>query len=285
MEIGIAGTRINRDPRQMRPSSGGWTHDVATQACRHCRGRRTPVRLDVPIHDQLLAAVEGRRGADAADSLCEACVVLLDVDAAAVSLVFDGTSRGTFGSSSAIARIYDELQFTFGEGPCLDSVTRRTPILVVDLADPKEARWPAFGPALLAHEIRGVFAMPIVVAGEYVGALDLFRKRPGRLEGEQFAGTMVAAELAGVPLLDLLDADLEAAGSDPSSDAWAALNTLSRVEVSQATGMLVAQLGVEPAEALVRLRAYAYSTGRNVTDVARDILDRQLKLEPDRRAT
>ena len=79
---------------------------------------------------------------------------------------------------------------------------------------------------------------------------------------------MVAAELAGVPLLDLLDADLEAAASDPNSDAWAELNTLSRAEVSQATGMLVAQLGVEPAEALVRLRAYAYTTGRNVTDVA-----------------
>jgi len=29
--------------------------------------------------------------------------------------------------------------------------------------------------------------------------------------------------------------------------------------------MLVAQLGTEPAEALVRLRAHAYATGRSVT--------------------
>ena len=35
---------------------------------------------------------------------------------------------------------------------------------------------------MLAHQIRGVFAMPIVVAGEYVGALDLFRAQPGRLD-------------------------------------------------------------------------------------------------------
>jgi hypothetical protein len=235
----------------------------------------------VAIHEQLLAAVDGRRGVDAADSLCEACVVLFDLDAAAISLVFDGANGGTLGSSSALTRLYDELQFTLGEGPCLDSVARRTPILVVDLADPKGARWPAFGPALLAYEIRGVFAMPVVVAGEYVGALDLFRKRPGRFEGEQFAGTIVAAELAGIPLLDLLDGDLQAAVSDPNSNAWAELNALSRAEVSQATGMLVAQLGVEPAEALVRLRAYAYSTGRSATDVARDILDRRLKLAAD----
>jgi ANTAR domain/GAF domain len=235
----------------------------------------------VAIHEQLLAAVDGRRGVDAADSLCKACVVLFDIDAAAISLVFDGANSGTLGSSSALARIYDELQFTLGEGPCLDSVARRTPILVVDLADPKEARWPAFGPALLAYEIRGVFAMPVVVAGEYVGALDLFRKRPGRFEGEQFAATIVAAELAGIPLLDLLDGDQQAAVSDPNSNAWAELNALSRAEVSQATGMLVAQLGVEPAEALVRLRAYAYSTGGSATDVARDILDRRLKLAAD----
>ena len=105
--------------------------------------------------------------------------------------------------------------------------------------------------------------------------------QPGQLPGEDLAGAVAAAELAGVPVLDLLDGDLQAAVADPNSNAWAELNTLSRAEVSQATGMLVAQLEVEPAEALVRLRAHAYSTGRSATDVARDILDRRLRLEAD----
>jgi hypothetical protein len=34
---------------------------------------------------------------------------------------------------------------------------------------------------MLAHQIRGVYAMPVVVAGEFVGALDLFRADPGLL--------------------------------------------------------------------------------------------------------
>jgi hypothetical protein len=233
----------------------------------------------VAIQEQLLAAVGGRRGVEAADRLCEACVVLLDIDAAAISLVFDGASSGTLGASGAPARMYDELQFTFGEGPCLESVARRIPVLVVDLADPGEARWPAYGPAMLAHQIRCIYAIPVVVAGEYIGALDLFRARPGGLPGEEVACAVVAAELAGIPLLDLMGADLQAAVADPNSNAWAELNTLSRAEVSQATGMLVAQLEIEPAEALVRLRGHAYATGRSATDVARDILDRQLKLE------
>ncbi len=233
------------------------------------------------IHDQLLAAVDGRRGAEAADRLCDACVVLFDIDAAAISLVFDGSNSGTLGSSSAPARTYDELQFTLGEGPCLDSVASRTPVLVADLADPDEGRWPIYGPALLSYQIRSVFAMPVLVAGEYVGALDFFRAQPGRLEDDHLAGAIVAAELAGVPMLDLLDADLQSAVNEPGSNAWSELHSLSRAEVSQATGMLVAQLGVEPAEALVRLRAHAYATGRSSTDVARDILDRSLRLDAD----
>jgi GAF domain-containing protein len=259
----------------------GWGDDVPAETLGHPRSCPNPARLNVAIHEQLLAAVDGRRGVAAADRLCKACVVLLDIDAAAISLVFAGASSGTLGSSGAPARMYDELQFTLGEGPCLDSVAQRIPILVVDLADPEEVRWPAYGPAMLGHQIRGVTAIPIVVAGEFVGALDLFRAQPGPLPGADLVGGVAAAELAGIPVLDLMDADLQAAVADPNSDAWTELNTLSRAEVSQATGMLVAQLEVEPAEALVRLRAHAYATGRGVTDVARDILDRRLRLEAD----
>ncbi|MFZ0905164.1 MAG: antitermination regulator, partial [Mycobacterium sp.] len=42
------------------------------------------------IHEQLRAAVDGRRGLAAADSICEACVKLFSIDAAAISLVFSG---------------------------------------------------------------------------------------------------------------------------------------------------------------------------------------------------
>ena len=234
------------------------------------------------IQDELVAAVDGHRGVKAADRLCEACVLLLDVDAAAISLVFDGANAGTLGSSGNTARICDEMQFTYGEGPCLDAVNLQAPVVVLDLAHPGEARWPSYGRAMLELRIRGVFAMPVLAAGEYVGALDLFRAQPGALAAEQLMGAAAAAELAGIPVLDLLGGDLQAAVDDPASDAWAELCVLSRAEVSQATGMLVAQLDVDPTEALVRLRAHAYATGRRATEVAKDIIDRRLRLEMDR---
>jgi hypothetical protein len=235
----------------------------------------------VAIDEQLREAVDGQRGLAAADSLCEACVTLFGIDAAAISLVFAGVTSGTLGSSGSAARAYDELQFTIGEGPCLDSVATRGPVLVADLTKPKTVRWPLYAPALLDYKIRSVFAVPVVLAGEYVGALDLFRFQPGELHDDQLAGAVIAAELASAPLLDLMDSDLQAAVNDPGSSAWVEFNALSRTEVSQATGMLVAQLGIEPTEALVRLRAHAYATNRSATDVARDILDRRLQLEAD----
>jgi hypothetical protein len=67
-------------------------------------------------------------------------VTLFGIDAAAISLVFAGATSGTLGASDAAARVYDELQFTLGEGPCLDSVAQRAPVLVADLADANNAR-------------------------------------------------------------------------------------------------------------------------------------------------
>jgi hypothetical protein len=235
------------------------------------------------VHEKLTAAIGTQHGALAADALCSACVELFRVDAAAISLIFDGAITGTLGASSDSARDFDELQFTLGEGPCLDSVSHRAPVLVPYLDEATDVRWPAYGRALLAHGIRGVHALPVVLAGEYVGALDLYRERTGSLTVDELAGALVAAELAEVPLLDLLGEDLQAAVDDPRSDAWTELNRLARVEISQATGMLIAQLNVTAVEALARLRAHAYATGRSATEVARDILDYTLRLDVDER--
>lgn len=233
------------------------------------------------IGSKFASAMGDGRGIEAADRLCAACVDLLAVDAAALSFILDGANGGTLGASGPSARLYDELQFTYGEGPCVDTVASRTPVLVADLADPNEVRWPAYRPAMLAQRIRGVYAMPVVIAGQYSAALDLFSAAPGALSDETLAGAIVAADLAELPVLDIISDYLQAPTTYPESDGWKEMSVLARAEVSQATGMVMAQLGVGPTEALVRLRAHAYATGRTASDVARDIVDRRLRLEAD----
>ena len=57
--------------------------------------------------------------------------------------------------------------------------------------------------------------------------------------------------------------------------------TRHRAEIDQATGMLTEQLGVGIGEAFLRLRAHAYAHDRRLSDLARDIVARRLRLLPD----
>lgn len=219
-------------------------------------------------------------GLSSADRLCHACVELLDVDGAAISLIHAGSSQGTYGSSGEVSRRLDELQFTLGEGPCLDSVRQASPVLVPDFRVPAAQHWPAFAGAAQDLGVRAVFALPVSVATSWVGALDLFRNTPGPLSAEALSGGLWAAELAALPLLDLMTAEVDWSAAAEGGDGWSELASLARVEVYQATGMLMGQLDVDPTEALVRLRARAFAEGRSVSDVAWDIIERRLSLRP-----
>ena len=237
---------------------------------------------DQQLHDELGAAISGEGTALAvADRLCRACVGLLEVDGASISLTLDGTNRGTFGSSGDLSRRLDALQFTFGEGPCLDAVRQGGPVLVADLDDLAETRWPAFTEAVLKAGISAVFALPVSLSSRRVGALDLYRSRPGALSEQALTGGLLAAELAALPLLDMLATHREVV-SRGEEDGWTQLASLDRVEVYQATGMIIGALDLDPTEALVRLRAYAYAHDLTAGEVAWQIVERRLSLDsPD----
>ena len=132
--------------------------------------------------DELGAAMAGPNGTLAvADRLCRASAELLHLNGAAISLTMDGMNRGTFGSSSAMSGHLDELQFTFGEGPCLEAASADAPVLVHDLDDTADTRWPAFTGAMLDAGVRVVFALPVRLAARPVGALNLYRTDRGPL--------------------------------------------------------------------------------------------------------
>jgi hypothetical protein len=216
-----------------------------------------------------------------ADRLCHACVEFLDVDGAAISLMLEGSSQGTFGSSNGLSRKLDEFQFTFGEGPCMDAVRDGGPVFAEDLTDAAETRWPAYVGSALGLGVGALFALPIGLASAYVGALDLYRRAPGPLLGNSLVGGLMAAELAALPLLDMITAEAKVVSTPADDTGWQQLAALARVEVYQATGMVMAQLSVGPAEALARLRAHAFANDLTASQVAWSIVERELSLEPD----
>lgn len=239
------------------------------------------MRDDDGLRAELAAAMSGADSAlGAADLLCHACVELLEVDGASVSLAHDGNVQGTFGSSGDMSRQLDELQFTYGEGPCLDAVRHGVPVLVADLDAPSEKRWPAFTGALLRSGINAVFAMPVTIASQQIGALDLYRRRAGELTSTSLLGGMLAAQLAALPLLDLMSSGLDWESAAQGGDGWEQLASLSRVEIYQATGMLIGALKIGPTEALLRLRAHAFLHDTTAAATAWAIVEGRLSLDP-----
>ena len=176
-----------------------------------------------------------------------------------------------------LARIED-LQFTLGEGVCVEAVTGGVPVLVSDLDQPGDRaaeRWPAFMEGVTAAGARAVFALPLRVGTVNVGALDLYRDVPGKLTTAQFSAAVAAADAAAAALLQLGSAGAMADGTDR--------RTAYQAQVHQATGMVKVQAGVTITEALLLLRAHAFAVGLRVADVAKDVVERRLRFPAEDR--
>jgi hypothetical protein len=212
-----------------------------------------------------------------AGEICRACVQGLDIDGAAISLLTADPLRETVFASDATADLLEDLQFSLGEGACIDAAVSRRPVLVADMNDPAQtARWPVYAAAVAEQTgVRAIFALPLQWGAIDVGVLDLYRRAPGALSAAQMRDALSAADAATLILLGLR--------SDPGDDdqAWDR-SWGNRAEIHQATGMVVAQLGVSAADALARLRAHAFAEQRLLGDVARDVVARRLCFTEDR---
>jgi hypothetical protein len=203
------------------------------------------------------------------DKLCADCVTeLTSIRGASVMTVSAGGARAAPVVSDQISAEVEDLQYTLGEGPCVDAVSQGRPVLVDDLATVESGlRWPAFAPSAAAAGAAAIFAFPLQVGAIRIGALSLYRDRVGILPDREFAAALIFADAATLLLLS--------GGVD--GEPPVALGR--RAAVHQATGMVTAQLGVGIAEAFVRLRAYAYVQGRPLDEVARDVVERRLRFD------
>lgn len=204
--------------------------------------------------------------------VCQAMVAELDVDGAGLTMTAGTPAREIVHATDDVAAAVEALQVTTGEGPCVDALAGDGPVLAGDLHQVEyRARWPAFTPAAVLSGARAVFALPLHLGAIRLGAIDLYRARAGSLTDAELADALVYADTAGMLLLDGA-----AAAAGPPDDLGAA-----DAVVHQATGMLLVQLGVDAQTALLRLRAHAYAEGRPLEEVARDVVDRRLRLERD----
>lgn len=218
-----------------------------------------------------------------AQGMCEACVTGLEVDGAAVSIMTRTAARETLFATDATAMLLEELQFTLNEGVCMQAAEAGFPVLVPDLRETAAtARWPAFAAAVAERaSIGALFALPLQWGVVNLGVLDLYRQSPGALPTAQWRDVQIAVDTAAAMML-ALHTDPDGLGDDASrSVSEPDLAPVGRAEVHQATGMVLAQMGITAQDALARMRAHAFANGRLLTDVADDIVRRWLWFSPD----
>jgi hypothetical protein len=206
-----------------------------------------------------------------------ACADSLAAAGAGLVMARNGTPREPLLVSSPLTEELEELQFLLGQGPSMDAVAGRGPVLVADLAGPEaHQRWPVFAPAAVERGVRAMFAFPVAAGAALVGVLDVYRHRPGLLGQRELGDALAFADAILVLALD----SRGGITSDPSDLLDTELSA-RRAHVHQATGMVAAQLEVSVTDALAALRAYAFTRGRRLGDVATDVLDRRIRLSPE----
>src|SRR5579863_3281690 len=80
--------------------------------------------------------------------LCAACSDITAMTGAGIMLRLGDESLGAVGMTNSVSSLIEELQFTLGEGPCIDAYELEIPIVEPDLATPS-SRWPGFTPPAL----------------------------------------------------------------------------------------------------------------------------------------
>jgi GAF domain-containing protein len=166
-----------------------------------CAGRRAVARdgvAEMPgdrLH-RIVAAFSAGGDVWSSAWLCGACPGIVGVNGAGVMLMSGEIPRGSLGTSNDVSQLIEELQYTLGEGPCVDAYQQERVVAEPDLADPVTRRWLAFTPPAVRAGVRAVFGFPLRLGTVRLGALYLYRDCPGPLSGDQHADALVVADVA-----------------------------------------------------------------------------------------
>jgi hypothetical protein len=198
--------------------------------------------------------------------LCEAGRRMLESDGAAMTLDYTGEGRLLLHATDEMSAKLDDLQDVVGEGPSFDAA-HTGEVVVARLGNGDEGRWALFSDRLTDLGFVGTLvAVPLRAELAVLGVLSLHRRDPDHevdLTSANFLGVTVGTAILQDPRVGKPDQLL--------SEAWG-----ERSQIHQATGMIVAQVGVRTEDALALLRGQAFARNATLIEVAHDIVGRRI---------
>ncbi|MFI7002023.1 GAF and ANTAR domain-containing protein [Nocardia sp. NPDC050175] len=203
---------------------------------------------------------------DVLHELVSHCVRLLDTAAAGLLMSDQRGSLQVLACSTEQTRVLELYQIQTSEGPCWDCVHSGTPVSVADLATASD-RWPRFAPRAASEGFTAVYALPMRLRRETIGALNLFRRQRNPVSDRDLQTAQALADTATIGILherairrsEVLTEQLQVA-------------LHNRVLIEQAKGVLAqaGTLGMD--QAFEALRGYGRRRGTRLSDVAQQLV-------------
>lgn len=160
-------------------------------------------------------------------------------------------------ASSEVIRRLEELQYAFGEGPCLTSAREEVTVRCDDLAE--EPRWPRFAAAAVDVGVRSMLSVQLFVEEDCLGALNLYASSPGAFTDADESIAMLLATHAALAMQR----------STKETNLVIALE--SRDLIGQAKGILMERYKIDAVEAFDLLVMASQGAGRKLRHIAEEL--------------
>lgn len=212
---------------------------------------------------------------DLLTGLADRCVNLLGVAAAGVMLASPEGDLRLVASSSEAMRVLEVFELQAQQGPCLDAYHSGEQIDHESLragAGP----WPLFATVALEAGFQSVFALPLRLRDMTIGAMNLFHSHQTPMDERDVIVARAFADLAAISVMQHRAVTETQRVNEQLSGALT-----SRVVIEQAKGVIAERAQVDMAEAFNRLRSYARTNNRRLTEVAQAAVDGHLDLNAD----
>jgi GAF domain-containing protein len=167
--------------------------------------------------------------------------------------------------SNPQARLFDEIQHSFGEGPCLHAMTTGTTVLIRDTRT--DTRWPEYGLAIATQGQLSVLGVPLTLDAGAAAALNVFAPIPDVFD----AAAIQKAELFACHAEKALRLAVRiGVRQQPAEDLRSAME--SRTAIDLAAGIIMGQNRCSQAGAMAILTKASSGRNQKLRDVAEKLV-------------
>jgi GAF domain-containing protein len=184
---------------------------------------------------------------------------------AGVTVGTDG-KRSTAAASDRVVERADDLQYGLDEGPCLTAWRDRVLVRIDEVRT--ERRWPRWTRAVEPLGIRSSMSTPLIVSGDTLGAIKVYSRESAAYDTHDERLLQLFAEQAAILLANVQSYEN---ARRLSAGLQEALRT--RDVIGQAKGILMAQEGIDEAEAFAVLVRASQRSHQKLREVARQLIE------------